>query len=282
MRRFLLVVIVLFAALTPLQVWAGNSDRPTPAPSGTVGPTPGGVGGRIVTPGQGSGQNPADPVWSPPCVGFSMGPIESYVGGGGDLAGPLFAISFYTCASGGTFSAFNCIANCPPGTPVFIPPPPVAGVIDDLNKTALFPLPYFAPPLERGAFAVVGKRIYFSTAPDRYRELIERKSYPGGWYAEATLTPQRLHLTIPKHDTKQCEGPGKNPSTSQGRADNPCYIVVDEPPTSYRGSVAVGIDWRITVRSNIFGVDNRTWELPRIVATDVDIKELQAVAIEPT
>jgi hypothetical protein len=285
MRRILFLTVLAILLASPLGV-AQVTNRPAPPttqprPTGSVGPTPGGVGGTIVIPGPGGGsaQNPADPVWTPPCEGFSMGPALSYVGGGDDGTGPLFAISQYTCTTGGPFLAINCIANCPPGQPVYIPPPPAAGVIDELEKVAPFPIPIFAPPLERGAFAVVGKRIYFATQPDQYRVIVEDKRYPGGWYATATLTPIGLHLTIPLHPTKRCDGPGKDAKTSAGRADNPCFILVDEPPSNHRGTAALGIDWSITVESNILGVQNRTWVLPRTVANDIEIKELQAVVI---
>jgi hypothetical protein len=216
----------------------------------------------------------------PPCPGFSMGPIEGYVGGGADLTGPLFAISHYTCSDkpGQRFPTFNCILNCGPETP-YIPPPNPQEVADRIFDYAPDPVPAFAPPLEQGAFAVVGKRIYFSTAPGTYQSQTPQVAFAGDWYARGQIDPIELQFTIPGHPTQVCEGPGKDATTPAGRDNNPCFILVDQAPPDYRGQITLAIKWKVTViDTNISNVPQITYGLTTSSAV-VDIKELQAVVV---
>jgi hypothetical protein len=289
MRKLLLpLVVILLAVGATAAEGAGRkpvvkppSPPTTKAPVGSVVKTPGGVKIGIVIPVDNppKGENPADPAWVPPCEGFNMGPILYYIGGGDDGSAPTYGVSQYTCKDGDPVTVLNCIANCPPGTPPFIAPPSAQQVIDEIEQIARFPDPIFAPPLENGAFAVVGKRIFFATEPDRYQQIVETRRYPGGWFATATLTPVNLKLTIPEHPTEVCDGPGEDGKTPAGRSASDCYIVVQDAPPGYRGAVVLGIDWAITVQSNIAGVQNRTWTLPRNTTTQADIKQLQAVIV---
>jgi hypothetical protein len=270
MRRLVLLVLSLLLVAFP-----SVADEGQKRPGFNDGVSNGGGGGGDAGPGTG-----VDP-WVPPCPGFAMGPVQSYVGGGSDMTGPLFAVSYYVCLPDRTpIPTFNCIANCPPGAPPYIPPPSADAVFDRISDLAPLPVPAFAPPLQEGAFGVVGKRIYFSTSPESYAPTEPQIAFAGPWWVTGRIEPLELQFTIPGHPTKSCQGPGKDATTSEGRADNPCYILVEEAPPGYSGQITVSIKWRVTVvKSNIDGLSTRVDEDVTSTSAIVDIKELQAVVV---
>jgi hypothetical protein len=213
-----------------------------------------------------------------------MGPTESYVGGGHDGNAPTYAVSSYWCDGSDTaVRVFTCIANCPAGVALYIPPPPTDEVRRHFLSLALRPDARFAPPLHAGAaFALVGKNLYFAVTPETHRVVTDTIRFPGGWYATGSVTPGRITMRLTGHDPVDCDGPGPDPTTAAGRAlaDRAgCVVLVDRAPDSGRGEVSVSTTWTVAVDSNIAGIAGARWTLETTAARDIEIKQLQAINV---
>lgn len=277
------VLLIGVALLVPA---AAARAGETPRPGGGWTPLPGGVGGVATiprsdgNPGGGGGGGGGGGV----CPGFRMGPIESYVGGGDDGNAPIYAVSSYWCDGSDTpIRVFTCIANCPPGVAVYIPPPSTQEVRERFLSLAIRPDPRWAPPLhDSEAFALVGKYLYFAVTPETHRVVTDTITFPGGWYATGSVTPGRITMRLTGHDPVTCDGPGPDPATAAGRAlaDRVgCVVLVDRAPDSGRGTVSVSTTWTVTVDSNIAGIAGTSWTLETTAARDIDIKQLQAINV---
>ncbi len=278
MRQVIAAIVALSLVGGPAAQAAGSrSPKGTVVrvPTGVVivGDKPGSEGPRSPTGGAGGGGGGGA------CPGFRMGAIQAYVGGGEDGT-PIYAITSYRCgADAASVQIFVCVANCPAGVETFIPPPAVPPLVDAIVALARRPVAVYAPPLHTGAFALVGKYLYFSVEPDSF-EVVERGfDFPGGWYADATLTPTTLTMALDGHDAVSCDGPGPNPRDEAGRSASTCRVLVDRAPPKHRGNVTVSITWRIEVDSNIEGIADAEWDVDTTDTRTVDIKELQAVIV---
>ncbi len=276
-RRILVVLVILPIACWPSAAQGKSTPRPTVAvdrfPGGVriVGDKPGSEGPTSPTGGGGGGGSA--------CPGFRMGAIQAYVGGGEDGT-PMYAVTSYRCgANAPSVQIFVCVANCPAGVDTFIPPPDITAVRNQIIAMALQPTPIYAPPLHTGAFALVGKDLYFSVSPETYVALSNSFGFPGGWYAAATLTPTTLTMALDGHEPVSCDGPGPDPRTESGRSASECRLLVDRAPETHRGTVSVSITWRVEVDSNMEGLADTTWELDTTDTRSIDIKELQAVIV---
>jgi hypothetical protein len=274
--RRLFIMTLLGLAITPL-AQAGGEAIPPPI---AVKPIPGGVviDGRLPGDAGDPGGGGDGGGRSGGCPDFRMGPIEAYVGNGLD-GSPLYAITSYRCgADSVAVRVFVCISNCPAGVSTFVPPPTVEAVHDDIEALASLPDPVWAPPLHDGAFALVGKYLYFSVTPASHQVVDRELVFPGGWWARAVLTPGDVTMWLTGHEPQTCAGPGPDPRTEEGRAGSSCRMLVDVGPESGRGEVSVAISWDVVVTSNVDGVPG-SWLIQTRTTRAIDIKQLQAVIL---